>query len=90
MRPRFIGNIALAVAGAVVVFVGSQGFTPSVRGWLTFGVSLGALALLAVAQRDGTRGRGQRIAHELKTERVVHVFEAIFDEARNDLWGETR
>jgi hypothetical protein len=53
MRPRFTGNIALALAGAVV-------------------------------RRDRTRGRAKRIAHELKTERVVHVFEAIFAEARND------
>jgi predicted dinucleotide-binding enzyme len=44
----------------------------------------GAVALLAVVQRDRTRGRAQRIARELKTERVVHVFEAIFAEARND------
>jgi hypothetical protein len=53
MRPRFTGNIALALAGAVV-------------------------------RRDRTRGRAKRIAHELKTERVVQVFEAIFAEARND------
>jgi hypothetical protein len=81
MGPRFIGSIAIAVTGVVVV-VGSQAFTPSVSGWLTFGVSLGALAVLAVVQRDRTRGRAQRIAHELKTERAVHVFEAIFAEAR--------
>jgi predicted dinucleotide-binding enzyme len=43
-----------------------------------------AVALLAVVQRDRTRGRAQWIARELKTERVVHVFEAIFAEARND------
>jgi hypothetical protein len=37
-----------------------------------------------VIQRGRTRGPAQRIAHEVKTERVVHVFEAIFAEARND------
>jgi hypothetical protein len=47
---RFISNVALAIAGAVVVVV-SQSFTSTVTGWVTFGVSLGALALLAVAER---------------------------------------
>jgi peptidoglycan/LPS O-acetylase OafA/YrhL len=60
MSQRFISNVALAVAGAVVV-VASQTFTPGVTGWLTFGVSLGALALLAVVQRDRARGRLQRM-----------------------------
>jgi hypothetical protein len=43
----------------------------------------GALALLAVVQRDRARGRAQRIARELKTERIARVFEAIFAEAHN-------
>jgi hypothetical protein len=34
MSPRFISNIALAIAGAIVV-VASQTFTSSVTGWLT-------------------------------------------------------
>jgi hypothetical protein len=126
MSQRFISNVALAVAGAVVV-VASQSFTPSVTGWLTFGVSLGALALLAVVQLDGARGRFQRlldagtgalalwsavasvvytgttqtwvslaeglgfvalaliglVAHEVRTERVVHAFEAVPADARD-------
>jgi hypothetical protein len=126
MSPRFISNIALAVAGAFVV-VASQTFTPSVTGWLTFGVSLGALALLAVVQLDRARGYIQRVldaatgalalwsavasvvftgttltwwslaegigfvalgvvglvTHELRTERIVHAFEAIPAEARD-------
>jgi hypothetical protein len=126
MSPRFISNVALAVAGAFVV-VASQTFTPSVTGWLTFGVSLGALALLAVVQLDRARGSIQRmldagigalalwsavasvvftgttltwwslaegigfvalavvglVAHELRTERIVHAFEAIPAEARD-------
>ena len=53
MSQRFISNVALAVAGAVVV-VSTQAFTPSTAGWVTFGVSLGALALLAIANRERT------------------------------------
>jgi type IV secretory pathway VirB2 component (pilin) len=60
MSQRFISNVALAIAGAVVV-VASQAFSASLTGWLTFGVSLGALALLAVVQRDRARGRLQRM-----------------------------
>jgi type IV secretory pathway VirB2 component (pilin) len=60
MSQRFISNVALAIAGAVVV-VASQAFSSSLTGWLTFGVSLGALALLAVVQRDRARGRLQRM-----------------------------
>src|SRR2546421_10923709 len=60
MSQRFISNVVLALAGAVVV-VGSQAFSSNVTGWLTFGVSLGALALLAVVQRDRMRGRVQRM-----------------------------
>jgi peptidoglycan/LPS O-acetylase OafA/YrhL len=126
MSPRFISNVALAIAGAIVV-VASQTFTSSVTGWVTFGVSLGALALLALVQLDRNRGRMQRlldagigglalwsavasvvytgttltwlsfgeglgfvglalvglVAHELKTERVVHAFESIPAEAHD-------
>lgn len=60
MSQRFISNIALAIAGAVVV-VSSQAFSASVTGWLMFGISLGVLALLAVAQRDRARGGIQRL-----------------------------
>lgn len=59
MSQRFISNVALAVAGAVVV-VASQAFSASVTGWLLFGISLGALTLLAVVQRDRARGGLQR------------------------------
>jgi hypothetical protein len=58
MSERFITNVAIGIAGAVVV-VASQAFSVSRTGWLTFGVSLGALALLAIAQRDRSRGRIQ-------------------------------
>jgi hypothetical protein len=125
MSPRFISNVELGLAGAVVV-AASQAFSPSMTGWLMFGVSLGALALLALVQLDRARGFVQRlldagtgalavwsavasvvytgtmltwlsfgeavgfvglalvglIAHEVKTERVVHAFEAIPADAR--------
>jgi hypothetical protein len=55
---RFVSNLALAIAGAVVV-VSTQTFTASVAGWVTFGVSLGALALVAVVQLDAARSRMQ-------------------------------
>jgi hypothetical protein len=55
MSPPFISNVALAIAGGVVV-VSSQAFSSSRTGWLTLGVSLGALALLAVVRaRSSTR-----------------------------------
>jgi hypothetical protein len=60
MSQRFISNVALAIAGAVVV-VSSQAFSASVTGWLMFGISLGVLALLAVVQRDRARGGIQRL-----------------------------
>jgi len=60
MSQRFISNVALAMAGAIVVVV-SQSFSPSVTGWTTFGVSLGTLAVLALVQRDRERGRVQHV-----------------------------
>jgi hypothetical protein len=60
MSQSFISNVALAIAGAVVV-VSSQALSASVTGWLMFGISLGVLALLAVAQRDRARGGIQRL-----------------------------
>jgi len=120
MSSRFISNVVLGVAGVIVV-VASQACASGVTGWVMFGVSLGALAVLPIVQLDRARGRIQGaldlatgalglwsavasvvftgtaltwlsfgeaigfaslallglIAHELKTERVVHSFEAI-------------
>jgi peptidoglycan/LPS O-acetylase OafA/YrhL len=120
MSPRFISNVALAIAGAAVA-VASQTFAPSTTGWIMFGVSLGALALLALVQLDRARGSVQHlldagigalavwsavasvvytgtmltwlsfgealgfvglalvglVAHEVRTELVVHALEAI-------------
>jgi hypothetical protein len=121
---RFISNIALAIAGAVVV-VGSQAFTSNVAGWITFGVSLGALALLAFVRRERMAERlldagigllavwsaiasvvyndrlltwlsfGEGLGfvalgltglviHEVRTERVVHMLEAVPAERRDN------
>jgi hypothetical protein len=57
---RFISNRALAIAGTVVV-LSSQAFSSNVTGWVTFGVSLGALALLAVVERGRIGDRAQRL-----------------------------
>jgi hypothetical protein len=58
MSPRFIGNLAF---GGAVVAAASQAFTPSVTGWLMFGVSPGVLVFLALVQLDGARGLVQRL-----------------------------
>ena len=59
MSTRFTSNIALAVAGAVIV-VSSQAFSTSFTGWLTFGIALGVLVALGIAQLDAARGLAQR------------------------------
>ena len=58
MRSRFITNVLALVAGGVVV-VGSQAFSANTTGWITFGISLGILGMIAVAQLDRSRGRLQ-------------------------------
>ena len=67
MSQRFISNVALAVAGAVVV-VSTQAFASQTAGWVTFGVSLGALALLAIANRERA---GERIEWVIDVEIAV-------------------
>lgn len=120
MSARFITNLGLGLAGAVVV-TASMAFGAYVTGWLMFGVALSVLTLLGLAQLDRGRGLVQRlldagtgtlaawavvasavfagatvtwltfaeaigfiafavvglVAHELKTERVVHTIEAV-------------
>jgi hypothetical protein len=51
MSTRFISNIVIALVGAVVVVAG-QAFSSGVTGQLTFGVSLGVLALAGVTRLD--------------------------------------
>ena len=52
---RFIGNISLGLAGAFLV-AASLGFSAGIAAWLVFGVALGIVALLGVAQLDRRRG----------------------------------
>jgi hypothetical protein len=59
MSLRFATNIAVMIAGGVVV-VFSQAVGPGVTSWIAFGVALGILATLALAQVDGSRGLAQR------------------------------
>ena len=49
MSTRF--NIVIALVGAVVVVAGQE-FSSGMTGWLTFGISVGVLALAGVAQLD--------------------------------------
>ena len=55
MSTRFISNTVIALVGAVVVAAG-QAFSSGATGRLTFGVSMGMLALAAVAKLDRVVG----------------------------------
>jgi len=59
MNTRFITNMSLATAGVIIV-VASQAFSSDTTGWITFGISLGALAVLGAVQIDPMRGLVQR------------------------------
>ncbi len=59
MSTRFSTNGLLALAGGFVV-VASQAFQPGVTGWITFGIALGIVGVLGIAQLDRGRGRLQR------------------------------
>lgn len=58
MSSRFITNISFMLAGGTVV-VFSQAIRPGVASWIAFGVGLGILAALSLAQLDRNRGRAQ-------------------------------
>lgn len=60
MSARFISNLGLGLVGAVVV-AASLAFSAGVTGWLMFGVGLGVLVLVGVAQLDRGRGLVQRL-----------------------------
>lgn len=60
MNSRFISNVVLGLGGVIVV-VASQAFASGVTGWVMFGISLSALALLPLVQRDRVRGRAQGV-----------------------------
>jgi hypothetical protein len=59
MSLRFGTNLLFALASGFVV-VCSQAFSASVTGWITFGIALGILTVLSLAQFDRLRGMVQR------------------------------
>lgn len=59
MSVRFMTNLLLALAGGFVV-VESLVFAPSVVGWVTLGVAIGILTMLAPAQLERMRALPQR------------------------------
>jgi hypothetical protein len=60
MSPRFVTNILLALAGGFVVVV-SQALGVGATGWITFGVALGILGTIGLAELDRRRGLAQRM-----------------------------
>jgi Trk-type K+ transport system membrane component len=56
---RFATNLLLALAGGFVV-VESVAFASSVVGWVTLGVAIGILLVVAAAQLERVRGLPQR------------------------------
>ena len=56
---RFVTNLLVALAGGLIV-VCSQAFRAGVTGWITFGIALGILTVLSLAQFDRMRGIAQR------------------------------
>jgi hypothetical protein len=57
MSVRFVTNLLVALAGGFIV-VASQAFTAAVTGWVTFGVALGVILVLAASQIQERRGLG--------------------------------
>ena len=55
MSPRFITNLVVLLAGGFVV-VSSQTFGAQTTRWIAFGVALGVLSVIALAQRSRARG----------------------------------
>src|SRR5438046_9783117 len=53
--PRFITNLVVLLAGGFVV-VSSQTFGAQTTRWIAFGVALGTLGVIALAQRSRARG----------------------------------
>jgi len=54
MSPRFITNLVVLLAGGFVV-VSSQTFGAQTTRWIAFGVALGTLGVIALAQRSRAR-----------------------------------
>jgi hypothetical protein len=60
MSTRYITGAMFAILGGFLVVV-SQAFSPSVVGWVAFGVGTGIIVITAVAQLDSDRGCAQRV-----------------------------
>ena len=60
MSTRFTTGAVFAILGGFVVVV-SQAFSPSVAGWVAFGVGIGIIVITALAQLDSGGLRAQRI-----------------------------
>lgn len=59
MSPRFISNLLLALAGALLV-VASMSFSVATTEWIAFGIGLAVLAMVGIVQLDRGRGLPQR------------------------------
>ena len=66
MKPRFVTNMLLAFAGALVA-VASQAFSPATAGWVAFGVGITILLGLGLSQLDRRRGLVQHALDGLAT-----------------------
>jgi hypothetical protein len=60
MSPRFITNLVVLLAGGFVA-VASQIFGTQTTAWIAFGVALGTLGVIAVAQRSAMRSDVQSV-----------------------------
>ena len=60
MSTRYTTGAMFAILGGILVVV-SQAFSPSVVGWMAFGVGTGIIVITARAQLDSGRGCGQRV-----------------------------
>jgi hypothetical protein len=60
MSTRYITGAVFAILGGFLVVV-SQAFSPSVVGWVPFGVGIGIIVITALAQLDTGRGCAQRV-----------------------------
>jgi hypothetical protein len=60
MSTRFTTGAVFAILAGFLV-VASQAFSPSVVGWVAFGVGIGIIVMTALVQLDTGRGCAQRV-----------------------------
>src|SRR5579864_4287619 len=60
MSTNYMTSALTATMGAFLLVV-SQAFRPHVLGWVAFGVAIGVVAIVLVAQLDRARGGVQRV-----------------------------